>query len=135
MSLDVRGDDAGRAVRADLGLGPPGSAGALACPEGGGGGGQGGAGRGGPPDPTTLSRPYRFGLFAGIAIIGAVALWHIGAIFLVNAPRNIISHRLQGPVYDWVSPELDLVEVALRIAHDDKEHVARWMNDVKLAKV
>jgi hypothetical protein len=34
-----------------------------------------------------------------------------------------------------VSLELDLVEVALRIAHDDKEHIARWMKDGKVAKV
>jgi hypothetical protein len=35
----------------------------------------------------------------------------------------------------WVSHELDLVEVALRIAHDDKEHITRWMNEGKVAKV
>jgi hypothetical protein len=35
----------------------------------------------------------------------------------------------------WVSHELDLVEVALRIAHDDKEHVTRWMSEGKVAKV
>jgi hypothetical protein len=35
----------------------------------------------------------------------------------------------------WVSMDLDLVEVALRIAHDDKEHIARWMNEGKVAKV
>jgi hypothetical protein len=35
----------------------------------------------------------------------------------------------------YVSHELDLVEVALRIAHDDKEHIARWMNEGKVAKV
>ncbi len=35
----------------------------------------------------------------------------------------------------WVSHELDLVEVALRIAHDDKQPIARWMDEGKLAKV
>lgn len=35
----------------------------------------------------------------------------------------------------YVSEALDLVEVALRIAHDDKEHVARWMGEGKLARV
>lgn len=43
-------------------------------------------------------------------------------------------HFAHGSVI-WVSTELDLVEVALRIAHDDKEHVARWMAEGKLAKV
>jgi hypothetical protein len=43
-------------------------------------------------------------------------------------------HFAHGAVV-WVSPELDLVEVALRIAHDDKEHVGRWMGEGKVAKV
>jgi hypothetical protein len=43
-------------------------------------------------------------------------------------------HFAHGAVI-WVSHELDLVEVALRIAHDDKEHIARWMTEGKVAKV
>ena len=43
-------------------------------------------------------------------------------------------HFANGAVV-WVSHELDLVEAALRIAHDDKEHIARWMNEGKVAKV
>jgi hypothetical protein len=43
-------------------------------------------------------------------------------------------HFAQGAVV-YVSEELDLVEVALRIAHDDKAHIARWMEEGKLAKV
>jgi len=43
-------------------------------------------------------------------------------------------HFAHGAVV-WVSHELDLVEAALRIAHDDKEHIARWMNEGKMAKV
>jgi hypothetical protein len=35
----------------------------------------------------------------------------------------------------FVSPTLDLVEVALRIAHDDKDRIAAWMQDGLLAKV
>ncbi|WP_373896809.1 DUF2288 domain-containing protein [uncultured Massilia sp.] len=35
----------------------------------------------------------------------------------------------------WVSEELDLVEVALRVAHDDKASIARWMAEGRLAKV
>jgi hypothetical protein len=34
-----------------------------------------------------------------------------------------------------VSETLDLVEVALRIAHDDKDSIARWMSEGKVAKV
>lgn len=34
-----------------------------------------------------------------------------------------------------VSPELDLVEVAARIAQDDKEAVARWMDEGRVARV
>lgn len=43
-------------------------------------------------------------------------------------------HFAHGAVV-YVSEELDLVEVALRIAHDDKPSVARWMSEGKLAKV
>ncbi len=43
-------------------------------------------------------------------------------------------HFAHGSVV-WVSEELDLVEVALRIAHDDKEAIARWMGEGRLAKV
>ena len=43
-------------------------------------------------------------------------------------------HFANGAVV-WVSEELDLVHVALHIAHDDKEHIARWMSEGKLAKV
>jgi hypothetical protein len=35
----------------------------------------------------------------------------------------------------FVSPELDLVDVAVRISHDDKDSVSRWMNDGKIGKV
>jgi hypothetical protein len=43
-------------------------------------------------------------------------------------------HYAHGAVV-WVSEELDLVEVALRIAHDDKAAVAGWMKDGRIAKV
>ncbi|MFL6674192.1 MAG: DUF2288 domain-containing protein [Massilia sp.] len=35
----------------------------------------------------------------------------------------------------YVSEELDLITVALRISHDDKESVQRWMAEGKVAKV
>jgi hypothetical protein len=43
-------------------------------------------------------------------------------------------HFAQGAVV-YVSEELDLIEVALRISHDDKQSVQRWMAEGKLAKV
>ena len=35
----------------------------------------------------------------------------------------------------YVSEELDLVDVAVRISHDDKDSIARWMADGKIGKV
>ena len=43
-------------------------------------------------------------------------------------------HFAQGNVV-YVSAELDLVDVAVRISHDDKESISRWMADGKVAKV
>jgi hypothetical protein len=43
-------------------------------------------------------------------------------------------HFAQGTVI-FVSEELDLVDVAMRISHDDKASIARWMADGKVAKV
>jgi hypothetical protein len=35
----------------------------------------------------------------------------------------------------YVSEDLDLINVALRIAHDDKDSVQRWMAEGKIGKV
>ena len=43
-------------------------------------------------------------------------------------------HFAQGTVI-YVSEELDLVDVAVRISHDDKENIAKWMADGKVGKV
>ncbi|NHZ43993.1 DUF2288 domain-containing protein [Massilia aquatica] len=43
-------------------------------------------------------------------------------------------HFAQGSVV-FVSAELDLVDVAVRISHDDKDTIAQWMGDGKLGKV
>ena len=43
-------------------------------------------------------------------------------------------HFAQGSVI-YVSEELDLVDVAVRISHDDKDSITRWMNEGKVAKV
>lgn len=42
-------------------------------------------------------------------------------------------HFAQGSVV-FVSAELDLIDVALRISHDDKDSITRWMLDGKIAK-
>ena len=43
-------------------------------------------------------------------------------------------HFAQGNVV-FVSPELDLIDVAVRISHDDKDSITRWMNEGKIGKV
>lgn len=43
-------------------------------------------------------------------------------------------HFAQGTVI-YVSDELDLVDVAVRISHDDKDSIAKWMGEGKLGKV
>jgi len=43
-------------------------------------------------------------------------------------------HFAQGNVI-YVSEALDLIDVAVRISHDDKDSIARWMADGKIAKV
>jgi hypothetical protein len=43
-------------------------------------------------------------------------------------------HFAQGSVI-YVGTELDLVDVAVRISHDDRDSIARWMADGQLAKV
>lgn len=43
-------------------------------------------------------------------------------------------HFAQGSVI-YVSEELDLVDVALRISHDDKDSIGRWMAEGKVGKV
>jgi len=43
-------------------------------------------------------------------------------------------HFAQGTVI-FVSEELDLVDVGVRISHDDKDSIARWMAEGKIGKV
>lgn len=43
-------------------------------------------------------------------------------------------HFAQGNVI-YVSETLDLIDVAVRISHDDKESITRWMGEGKIAKV
>lgn len=48
--------------------------------------------------------------------------------------RELEKHFAAGNVV-YVAAELDLVDVAVRISHDDKASIARWMADGKVAKV
>lgn len=43
-------------------------------------------------------------------------------------------HFAQGNVI-FVSAELDLIDVAVRVSHDDKDSITRWMSEGKIAKV
>ncbi|SFG80847.1 hypothetical protein SAMN05518865_11925 [Duganella sp. CF458] len=47
---------------------------------------------------------------------------------------ELLKHFAQGNVV-WVADELDLVDVAVRIAHDDKTSIAAWMEAGKVARV
>lgn len=43
-------------------------------------------------------------------------------------------HFAQGAVI-FVSPDLDLIDVAVRISHDDKATIAAWLAEGKVGKV
>ncbi|MTV39798.1 DUF2288 domain-containing protein [Duganella radicis] len=47
---------------------------------------------------------------------------------------ELLKHFAQGNVV-WVANSLDLVDVAVRISHDDKANITQWMNAGLLAKV
>jgi len=47
---------------------------------------------------------------------------------------ELLKHFAAGNVV-WVANSLDLVDVAVRISHDDKENITQWMNAGLLAKV
>ena len=47
---------------------------------------------------------------------------------------ELLRHFAQGNVV-YVSEALDLVDVAVRISHDDKDNIAKWMGEGKLGKV
>ena len=47
---------------------------------------------------------------------------------------ELLKHFAQGNVV-WVANSLDLVDVAVRISHDDKENISKWMEAGLLAKV
>jgi hypothetical protein len=46
---------------------------------------------------------------------------------------ELVRHFAQGNVI-YVSPELDLIDVAVRISHDDKASIASWMAAGQVAK-
>nr|WP_315257140.1 DUF2288 domain-containing protein [uncultured Duganella sp.] len=47
---------------------------------------------------------------------------------------ELMKHFAQGNVV-WVANSLDLVDVAVRISHDDKANISQWMNAGLIAKV
>ncbi|MHA4871263.1 DUF2288 domain-containing protein [Duganella sp. PWIR1] len=46
---------------------------------------------------------------------------------------ELLKHFAQGNVV-WVANSLDLVDVAVRVSHDDKANISQWMNSGLLAK-
>ncbi len=50
-------------------------------------------------------------------------------------PWNELEKHFAGGTVVFVSDDLDLVDVAVRISHDDKEHIVQWMAEGKIAKV
>jgi hypothetical protein len=47
---------------------------------------------------------------------------------------ELLKHFAAGNVV-WVANSLDLVDVAVRISHDDKANISQWMNSGLVAKV
>jgi hypothetical protein len=47
---------------------------------------------------------------------------------------ELLKHFASGNVV-WIADSLDLVDVAVRISHDDKANIAQWMEAGLLAKV
>jgi hypothetical protein len=47
---------------------------------------------------------------------------------------ELLKHFAQGNVV-WVANSLDLVDVAVRISHDDKANIGQWMSSGLIAKV
>src|SRR5476649_380664 len=47
---------------------------------------------------------------------------------------ELLKHFAAGNVV-WIANSLDLVDVAVRISHDDKAHIGQWMEAGLLAKV
>lgn len=47
---------------------------------------------------------------------------------------ELAKHFASGTVV-WIADELDLVDVAVRISHDDKDSITQWMAAGQIAKV
>lgn len=47
---------------------------------------------------------------------------------------ELLKHFAAGNVV-WIANTLDLVDVAVRISHDDKANISQWMNAGLMAKV
>jgi hypothetical protein len=47
---------------------------------------------------------------------------------------ELLKHFAAGNVV-WVANSLDLVDVAVRVSHDDKANISQWMNAGLLARV
>ncbi|MEU6535609.1 DUF5819 family protein [Streptomyces sp. NPDC047000] len=67
-----------------------------------------------PPDPPTgyaalagLSAPYRAAAAVAVALVGVVAVVHLGMVFLHVAPSNTVSRQHSRAIDDWIYPEFE----------------------------
>lgn len=58
------------------------------------------------PGPTGAAGPWwsRTLVAVTVALVGALAAWHLTATFLYNAPRNPVLQTLNRPVHAWMNP-------------------------------
>ncbi|URM90695.1 DUF5819 family protein [Streptomyces sp. MRC013] len=98
------------------------------------------------PDRTglaALSLPYQVVGAVALAVIGLVACFHVGVVFLHVAPSNTLSKRYGGTVDDWVMPEFEqnwklfapnplqqnvAVQVRAEVARDGTREVTPWID-------
>jgi Family of unknown function (DUF5819) len=57
--------------------------------------------------PARWSLPSRLLLGTAAVAIGCAVAWHLGTIFLYNAPANAISSKYQGVINGYVNPEFE----------------------------
>jgi Family of unknown function (DUF5819) len=60
-----------------------------------------------PPPPGRWSLPSRLLLRTAAVALACAIAWHLGTIFLYNAPANAISQRYQSEINGYVNPEFE----------------------------
>ncbi|MCQ0024778.1 DUF5819 family protein [Streptomyces somaliensis DSM 40738] len=106
----------------------------------------GGAAGGESPGRTglaALSLPYQVVGAVALAVVGLVACFHVGMVFLHVAPSNTLSKRYGETVDEWVMPEFEqnwklfapnplqqnvAVQVRAEVARDGTREVTPWID-------